>query len=127
MAVSLLRSGGRGRPQNTTQVHIVALSYSQPTIDAPLLAVYTDTNIFDYPGINNLLWLHPCWDKLTLSFQAVAGTSYQIQFCADLPALSVTFELIATNAPMIIQPPIDQTVVTNGAALFTVVAVGIPP
>jgi len=112
---------------NTTQVHIVARSYSQPTYADTSLAVYTGTNIFGYPGINNLLWPNTYWDKLTLSFQAVAGTSYQIRFAGDLPALTVTFELIATNAPLIVQQPIDQTVVTNGTALFTVVAVGIPP
>lgn len=112
---------------DTTQVHIVARSYSQPNYNDATLAVYTDTNIFGWPGIDNLLWPNSYWDKLTLSFEAVAGTSYQIRFAGDLPALSVTFELIATNAPLIVQQPIDQTVVTNGAALFTVVAVGIPP
>ncbi len=92
------------------------------------LHVYAGTNIYGNPPASPLcgVWVNPFMNQPSVSFQAVAGSSYQFQFLGAQPALAATFELLATNGPVILDPPTDQTVFPNGSALFTVLAGGIP-
>jgi hypothetical protein len=62
-----------------------------------------------------------------VSFQATAGTLYQIQFLGAHPTLAVTMQLVATNPPVILEPPADQATFPGGSALFTVLATGVTP
>ena len=119
----------------STPVTLVALSYSEDTWChecggdySCALAVYPGTNIFGGSASNSgTMWLNSVLDKLALTFQAVAGTTYQIQFFGILPTLTATFQLVATNAPVILAPPTDQTVFPNGSAFFAVLASSITP
>jgi hypothetical protein len=118
----------------TTPVTIIPVAYSQDTYSSGngnvVLAVYAGTNVFGPPSpatTTNVLWLDAVSPNRALSFQCVAGTTYQIQFFGTHPSLSVTFQLLATNPPVILDPPADQTVSPQGSALFTVIAAGLPP
>lgn len=118
----------------TVSVTIIPVSYSQDTYSGSdatvLLAIYSGTNVFGPPTAattTNVLWLNAAFKDRALSFPAVAGTSYQIQFLGILPCLSVTFQLLATNPPVILDPPAPQTVSPQGSALFTVLAAGLLP
>ncbi len=93
------------------------------------LEVYPGTNIFDNPLSNALcsVFINPVMNKPSVSFQASAGTEYQLQFLGAKPSMAATFQLVATNGPVILEPPSEQTVFPNGSALFTVLAAGIPP
>ena len=120
----------------STPVTIVALGYSADTFlqgfgeGTCALEVYAGTNVFGHPSpavTTNAFWLDAAFNKLALSFQAVAGTSYQIQFLGVHPSLAVTFQLLATNPPVILDAPAAQTVFPNGSALFTVLAASLLP
>ena len=93
------------------------------------MAVYSGTNVFGPPAAatTNAFWLNAAFNHLALTFQASAGTNYQIQFFGTHPTLAVTFRMVATNAPVILDPPTPQTVFPDGSALFTVLAVGVQP
>ena len=119
-------------------VTLVALSYAQDTYFAGLagcgeitsaLAVYAGTNLFVRPGPIPLagFCLNAAVYKLAASFQATAGTEYEIQFFGVHPTQQVTFQLVATNPPVILDPPTDQTVFPGGSALFAVLATGLSP
>lgn len=119
----------------STPVHIVALAYSQDTYVPSTyignravagLSVYWGTHVFGTIPTNSTL-LDQGRDKISLSFQAVAGTTYQIQFFSLLPTLSVTFQLFATNPPVILENPKDQTIFTNGSAFFSILATSLSP
>ena len=124
-------------------VTLVAMSYSMDTWTAEYggsdtyVAVYSITNTnptYTYsnasPPAVNAMWLDGAIDKLSLSFTATAGTTYQIQladFTFGGSALKVNFQLFATNAPVILEQPADQTISPGGSAFFSVLAEGIAP
>ena len=62
----------------------------------------------------------------TITFQAQAGTQYQIQFAGNNGA-SFTFRLIATNSPCIVQQPQAATESLEDSAMFGVVTAGNGP
>ncbi len=117
----------------TAPVTIGALNYSVdtylPNEWTSALAVYAGTNIFGSPPATttNAFWLEAGFNHLALTFPAVAGTSYQVQFFGTHPTLAVTFRLVATNSPVILDPPAPQTVFPAGSALFTVTTAGVLP
>jgi hypothetical protein len=93
------------------------------------LAVYAGTNVFGTPPATttNLFYPDAAFDYLSMTFQALAGTDYQIQFFGTHPTLAMTFRLVATNSPVVLENPGPQTVFPGGSALFTVVATGLEP
>jgi hypothetical protein len=118
-------------------VTIVALSYSQDTFDQEnyycntYLAVYSTTNVSPHnTAAISSTWLEAAFNKLSITFMASAGTSYQIQFADEdfkNSTLQANFQLIATNTPVIFDQPADQTILPGGSALFTILADGIRP
>jgi hypothetical protein len=92
-----------------------------------VLAVYSGADPFVNPNRVAAIWVNPQMSQPSASFQAVAGTTYQIQFFGAHPTMQATFQLVATNGPIILDGPTPQTVFPNGSALFTVLAEGIPP
>ena len=63
------------------------------------------------------------WPYWFFTFPAEAGTHYQIQLSGSDSAL-VSLRLLATNLPVIIDPPRSETVSVDDSALFTVVEPG---
>jgi hypothetical protein len=119
----------------TVPVTLVALSYSEDTFvqdiywHACLVAVYEGTNVFGSPAATPkaCLSLDAAFNKLAVSFQATAGTAYQIQLLGVHPTLAVTLQLVATNPPVILEAPTDQATFPGGSALFRVIATGLTP
>ena len=119
----------------TGPVTIAALNYSVDTYlnstagYTSALAVYAGTNVFGEPPATttNLLWPEASLSGVSLTFQASAGTNYQIQFFGFHPTLAMTFRLMATNSPVVLADPSPQTVFPGGSALFTVIAAGLGP
>jgi hypothetical protein len=127
-------------------VTLVALSYSKDNyVDGSyvntnnvqsfletsvFIATYAGTNLFDPVSpatpIFNIALNSPI-DRMARTFQATAGVSYQIRFYCNHPGPTITFQLIATNGPAILDPPTDQTIFPAGSALFTVLATGFSP
>ena len=91
------------------------------------MAVYSGADPFANPNCVATLRVDPQMSQPSASFQAIAGTTYQIQFFGAHPTMQATFQLVATNGPIILEGPTPQTVFPNGSALFTVLAEGIPP
>jgi hypothetical protein len=119
---------------DTTPVTLIALSYSADEGQRAAICVYPGTNIFGVPQPTPAaagIWLDASINKVSISFQATAGVTYQIQFAdyaSFIPTnLTMSFRLVATNPPVILEPPTPQVVSPGGSALFTVVAAGIPP
>jgi hypothetical protein len=116
-------------------VTLAALAYSEDTYvqgigeRACWVAVYEGTNIFGSPGATptECLCLNAATRKLAVSFQATAGTAYQIQLLGVHPTVAVTLQLVATNPPVILEPPADQATFPGGSALFRVIAAGLTP
>jgi hypothetical protein len=120
----------------TTPVTIVALNYSEDTYTSgsggfsAAVAVYAVADVFASSltaTTNNAFWLDAAIPKRCLTFPAVAGTSYQIQFFGTHPTLSMVFRLIATNPPVLLEPPTTQATFPGGSALFTVLATSLSP
>jgi hypothetical protein len=57
------------------------------------------------------------------SFMAYAGTNYEFQLAGDDSA-SFTMGLLATNPPLILEPPKNQTITVSDSVLFTVLPAG---
>lgn len=121
---------------DTTPVTLVALSYSADVgTTKSAISVYPGTNIFGIPQPTPTvagMWLDAGINKLSFTFQATAGVTYQIQFGDDTfyeftTNITMSFQLIATNAPVILEPPTPQTISPGGSALFTVLATGVFP
>jgi hypothetical protein len=129
---------------NDGQVTITALSYSRDTIypsggGPTFLAVYSITNEVavvnsdgtrTYPSTVTATILDASVYKASISFLATASQTYQFQlgdFHSGASTLQMKFQLIASNAPVILDPPTDQTVAPGGSALFTVIADGVRP
>lgn len=125
-------------------VTLVVLSYSHdnyfPENPAEsFVAIYCITNDLatirpdgtrQFPPALNGTVLDASLYKLSLTFNATAGSNYQIQmgdFRYGTSVLQVTFQLIATNAPIILDQPADQTIGPGCSALFTVLADGVQP
>ncbi len=120
---------------DTTPVTFVALSYSADEgTGKAAICVYPGTNVLGLPQPTPAIagvWVNATINKLSISFQAMAGVTYQIQFGDDPfgpgTNLTMSFRLVATNPPVILEPPTPQAVSPGGSALFTVLAAGIPP
>jgi hypothetical protein len=123
------------RAAESTPVTMAALAYSEDTYVQGVgeftcaVAVYDGTNIFGSPAAvpKSCLCLNAALKKLAVSFEATAGTTYQIQFLGVHPTLALTLKLVATNPPVILEPPNDQATVPGGGALFKVLATGLTP
>ncbi len=106
-------------PSNSTQVVIDLLQQSGAQDAWFIASTGVSTNSLTYLDANAL-------DSVPhryLSFAATAGVTYQIR--AQGQADSFTLRLTATNAPLILSPPQDQTVLRNGSAFFAVTAAGL--
>lgn len=85
------------------------------------IAVYTGTDLNSLTIINYESFQNPAGRYLR--FDAVAGTSYQIQLVGfDTQPFSI--QLTATNAPVFIFQPQDCTVSPYGSAFFSAMASG---
>jgi len=113
----------------TTMVNLEILGSPvlQPNLDA--LAVYATNNVFaPPPGVQPLaaMILISSIAGQTLTFPVIGGSNYQIQLLGSSSG-SYWISLIATNAPILVEPPRSVTVSTNASTLFTVVAEGVRP
>ncbi len=115
----------------TLQILSSTLDYSQSSSITPVpyrtvFAVYsTATNINTPTNISPLGFqvIDFRFAPETLSIPVTAGTEYQIQLIGTNSG-GYTFELTATNTPVIVQQPLSRTVYANATALFYVVAAG---
>src|SRR5882757_7448541 len=98
----------------TTPVTLIALSYSADVgTGNSAICVYPGTNVFGIPQPTPAvagIWLNAGINKLSITFQATAGATYQIQFADNIYSgansnLTMSFRLVATNPPVILEPP----------------------
>src|SRR5579859_5148325 len=117
-------------PTQSVAVTVQVLSTSsKPTINrSDALEVYT----IDYSAADNAFYsrsfvggsiVDTNTPKWFFSFTAQAGTNYEIQLVGDDSA-SFTMRLLATNPPLILEPPKNQTITIGDSVLFTVLAAG---
>ena len=111
-------------PESTTVI-VQILNSSKETHRKDGLQVYTLENIYTGQFIAGVT-LDSVWPVEFFSFQADAGTNYQIQL-SGTDSASFSFRLIATNSPYIVNQPQSQTVSINDSVMFGVVAAGSKP
>lgn len=114
---------------DATNVIVEILNPSKDTHGADWLQVWTQIQELSgyYMGIAVAgKSIETRWPHMFFSFQAQAGTNYQIQAIGSDSA-SFSFRLVATNLPFLIESPRTQTVSVNDGALFSVVAAGLHP
>src|ERR1700677_613528 len=90
------------------------------------IAIYDTTNVFTpvepvAEGDLDVSILCEAW-----TFSAIGGSNYQIQVLGS-SSIAYQFLLMATNSPLILQPPLSVTVAFNASTLFSVVAEGYRP
>ena len=93
-------------------------------------AVYSATNVTDITDNSQLDWNFFDWGfRMTnhyAAFSATAGTTYYIRALGN-PAGPFTLRLTATNSPVILTSPQEQTVPESGSGFFSVFAAGLRP
>ena len=115
-------------PTQTCSVTVQVVNTSAKPNRNDALDVYTE--IFNY-DLGHLVWHNwggcvfetnaPSW---FFSFMAYAGTNYEIQLAGNDSA-NFTMRLVATNAPLILEPPKSQTITVGDSVLLTVIAAGV--
>jgi len=114
-------------PQDTTNYYAYAYC---------AFAVHSATNVTDITDDSQLDWnfvdvvypagYNPHLIHRYVSFPATAGTTYYIRALGN-PAGPLTLRLTATNSPVILAPPQEQTVPESASAFFSVFAAGLRP
>lgn len=104
---------------NSTQVVIDLLQQSGAQDAWFVASTGTSTNSLTDLDVNEL----DSVPNRYLAFSATPGVNYHIR--AQGQADSFTLRLTATNAPLILSPPQDQTVPRNASAFFAVTAAGL--
>ncbi len=90
------------------------------------IAIYDTTNVFAEVQPVAEMDLDVSILSQALTFAATAGSNYQIQVLGS-SSTAYQFLLMATNHPLILQPPRSVTVSSNASTLFTVLAEGYRP
>ncbi len=107
----------------TVTIQLTSPSRASHAVD--VLSVYALDNISSGQLI---AWriIDTRFPELFFTFQAQAGTNYQIQL-AGMDGAAFSLRLVATNTPVIIRQPCDLAVTTGDCLLFTTVVAGQGP
>ncbi len=113
----------------STSLTLQVLSDDQyPYTNGAELIVYAATNGAITPAslvLPALASMHvvPYFAPQTLSLPVTAGSNYQIQIVGHSTA-NYSLRLFATNVPVIVQQPVNETVYSNASVVFYVVYAG---